>query len=60
MINRQIKKIFCSFNTKIELQRFKSLYQRIKTQSKFSKLQIIAIQKRTFEAVVDFLNTLNV
>lgn len=52
--------VFCSFNTKIELQRFKSLYQRIKTQSKFSKLQIIAIQKRTFEAVVDFLNTLNV
>lgn len=52
--------VFCSFNTGIELQRFKSLYQRIKTQSKFSKLQIIAIQKRTFEAVVDFLNTLNV
>ncbi|EUC82646.1 PF08878 domain protein [Streptococcus sp. CM6] len=51
--------VFCGFNTTIELRRIKSIYQRINTQSRFSKLQIIAIQKETFQAVVDFLNTLH-
>lgn len=52
--------IFCSYSTTIDLEKIKELYRRINVKNNFSKLQIITIQKKTFEAVVDFLYKLNI
>lgn len=52
--------VFCSFSTTINLEKIENLYKKIKKENNFSKLQIIAIQKETFQAIVDFLNTLQI
>jgi len=52
--------VFCSYSTTIDLEKIEALYKGICAKNNFSKLQIIAIQKNTFEAVVDFLYSLNV
>ena len=51
--------VFCSFSTTINLKKIETLYKKIKKENNFSKLQIIAIQKETFQAIVDFLYILN-
>lgn len=50
--------VFCSYESMIEVERIKSIYKNISEQELYSKLQIIAIQKGTFEAIIDFLNSL--
>lgn len=52
--------VFCSYSTTIDLEKIEALYNRISAENNFSKFQIIAIQKETFEAIVDFLYNLNV
>lgn len=50
--------IFCIFNTTIDLTSFTKLYNSILNSNKFSKLKLIAIQKQTYQAIIDFLTTL--
>lgn len=52
--------VFCSYSTTIDLEKIEALYNRISAENNFSKLQIITIQKETFEAIVDYLYNLNV
>ena len=50
--------VFCVFDTKIDLAKIEELYNSILKSKKFSKLKLIAIQKQTYQAIIDFLATL--
>ena len=50
--------VFCVFDTKIDLSKIEELYNSILKSKKFSKLKLIAIQKQTYQAIIDFLATL--
>jgi hypothetical protein len=49
---------FCPFSSEINRQKILDIHNTIKNSGIFSKLQIIAIQKQTMEAVIDFLKDL--
>ncbi|EAH8148660.1 DUF1837 domain-containing protein [Campylobacter coli] len=50
--------VFCIFDTKIDSIELEKLYNLILTSNKFSKLKLIAIQKQTYQAIIDFLAAL--
>ena len=50
--------VFCPFSSGINRQKILDIHNAIKNSGIFSKLQIIAIQKQTMEAVIDFLKDL--
>ena len=50
--------VFCIFNSTINLTNLSNLYNSILSSKKFSKLKLIAIQKQTYQAIIDFLVTL--
>lgn len=47
--------VFCLFNSTIEKDAIIKLHHSIMASKKFSDLKIIAIQKRTYQTLVDFL-----
>ena len=47
--------VFCIFDSKIDSIELKKLYNSILSSNKFSKLKLIAIQKQTYQAIIDFL-----
>lgn len=50
--------VFCVFDSIINLEELEKLYNSILSSNKFSKLKLIAIQKQTYKAIIDFLVTL--
>lgn len=50
--------VFCSFDSDIEEAKVIDIYGKIRNQQLFSNVQIIAIKKKTIEAVVEFLSGL--
>lgn len=50
--------VFCVFDSTIDSIELGKLYNSILSSNKFSKLKLIAIQKRTYQAIIDFLATL--
>ena len=50
--------VFCPFSSEINRQKILDIHNTIKNSGIFSKLQIIAIQKQTVEAVIGFLKDL--
>ena len=50
--------VFCIFNSTIDSIELRKLYNSILSSNKFSKLKLIAIQKQTYQAIIDFLVTL--
>lgn len=50
--------VFCLFDSVIDLSQLDNLYKSILNSNKFSKIRLIAIQKKTFQAVIDYLSTL--
>ena len=50
--------VFCIFNSTINLTNLSNLYNSILSSKKFSKLKLIAIQKQTYQAIIDYLTTL--
>lgn len=50
--------VFCKFNTKINENELMKLYNSILNTNKFSQLNLIAIQKQTYQAIIDYLITL--
>ncbi|WP_455078468.1 Hachiman antiphage defense system protein HamA [Peptostreptococcus stomatis] len=50
--------VFCLFDTVIDLNKIDNLNKSILKSNKFSKIRLIAIQKETFKAVIDYLHTL--
>lgn len=50
--------VFCLFDSKIDDKKILELYRRIKEPNIFSDLIIIAIQKHTYQAVLDYLSEL--
>ncbi|OUT18369.1 Hachiman antiphage defense system protein HamA [Campylobacter concisus] len=50
--------VFCLFNTKIDQNELMKLYNSIFNTNKFSQLKLIAIQKQTYQAIIDYLTTL--
>lgn len=50
--------VFCVFDSIIDSIQLIKLYESILNSNKFSKLKLIAIQKQTYQAVIDFLATL--
>lgn len=50
--------VFCTFNTTIDSRELRKLHKSILSSKKFSKLKLIAIQKQTYQAIIDFLVTL--
>lgn len=50
--------VFCVFNTKIDQIELMKLYNSIFNTNKFSQLKLIAIQKQTYQAIIDYLTTL--
>ena len=51
--------VFCVVQQKINLEKIIDLYKQIFNSKCFLEIKIIAIQKTTFEDVIDFLITLN-
>ncbi len=47
--------VFCLFNSVIELNKVDEVYNSIFSSNKFLKLKLIAIQKQTYQAIIDFL-----
>ena len=50
--------MFCIFNSTIDSIELRKLHDSILSSNKFSKLKLIAIQKQTYQAIIDFLVTL--
>lgn len=50
--------VFCIFDSTIDSIELRKLYNSILSSNKFSKLKLIAIQKQTYQAIIDFLVTL--
>lgn len=50
--------VFCMFDSKIDKNKISELYKSIKKTNIFSKLKLIAIQKKTYEAILEYLNEL--
>lgn len=50
--------VFCLFDSVIDSSKLNNLYISILESNKFSKIRLIAIQKQTFQAVIDYLSTL--
>lgn len=50
--------VFCIFDSTIDSIELGKLYNSILSSNKFSKLKLIAIQKQTYQAIIDFLVTL--
>ncbi|AIZ37216.1 Hachiman antiphage defense system protein HamA [Parvimonas micra] len=50
--------VFCLFDSVIDSFKLSNLYISILKSNKFSKIRLIAIQKQTFQAVIDYLSTL--
>jgi hypothetical protein len=50
--------VFCIFDSTIDSKELRKLYNSILRSNKFSKLKLIAIQKQTYQAIIDFLVTL--
>lgn len=50
--------VFCIFDSTIDSTELRKLYNSILSSNKFSKLKLIAIQKQTYQAIIDFLVTL--
>lgn len=50
--------VFCIFDSIIDSIELGKLYNSILSSNKFSKLKLIAIQKQTYQAIIDFLVTL--
>lgn len=50
--------VFCLFDSVIDQSQLDNLYKSILNSNKFSKIRLIAIQKKTFQAVIDYLSTL--
>lgn len=50
--------VFCLFDSVIDSSKLNELYISISKSNKFSKIRLIAIQKQTFQAVIDYLSTL--
>lgn len=50
--------VFCLFDSVIDSSKINNLYVSISKSNKFSKIRLIAIQKQTFQAVIDYLATL--
>lgn len=50
--------VFCIFDSTIDSIKLKKLYNSILSSNTFSKLKLIAIQKQTYQAIIDFLVTL--
>ena len=50
--------VFCIFDSTINSIELGKLYNSILSSNKFSKLKLIAIQKQTYQAIIDFLVTL--
>lgn len=50
--------MFCVFDSTIGTIELRELYNSILKSNKFSKLKLIAIQKQTYQAIIDFLITL--
>jgi hypothetical protein len=50
--------VFCSFDSNIDEAKVESIYEKIREQELFSNVKIIAIQKKTMEAVVEYLSGL--
>lgn len=50
--------VFCIFDSTIDSEKLSELYNTILSSNKFSKLKLIAVQKQTYQAIIDFLVTL--
>ena len=50
--------VFCIFDSTIDSEKLSELYNTILISNKFSKLKLIAVQKQTYQAIIDFLVTL--
>lgn len=50
--------VFCVFDSIIDSIELDNLYNSILSSNKFSKLKLIAIQKQTYQSIIDFLVTL--
>lgn len=50
--------VFCLFDSVIDSSKLNNLYISILKSNKFSKIKLLAIQKQTFQAVIDYLSTL--
>lgn len=50
--------VFCVFDLIIDSIELDNLYNSILSSNKFSKLKLIAIQKQTYQSIIDFLVTL--
>lgn len=50
--------VFCLFNSVIDSDELDKLYTSISNSKKFSKIKLIVIQKKTFQAIIDYLGTL--
>ena len=50
--------VFCLFDSTIDLNRLTKLYNSILTSNNFSKLRLIAVQKKTYKEILDFLEIL--
>ena len=50
--------VFCIFDSTIDSIELRKLYNSILSSNKFSKLKLIAIQKQTYQAIIDYLTTL--
>lgn len=47
--------VFCMFDSKIDNKKISKLYQSIKDSNVFSDLILIAIQKKTYQAILEYL-----
>lgn len=50
--------VFCLFDSTIDLNKLSKLYNSILTSNNFSKLRLIAVQKKTYKEILDFLKIL--
>ncbi|WP_366496322.1 Hachiman antiphage defense system protein HamA [Arcanobacterium phocae] len=50
--------VFCKFDCTIDETQLEKVYQSILHSNAFSNVRLIAIQKQTYQAIVDFLSTL--
>lgn len=50
--------VFCLFDSTIDLNKLSKLYNSILTSNNFCKLRLIAVQKKTYKEILDFLKIL--
>lgn len=50
--------VFCTFDSKIDNNKISELYKSIKGSDIFSNLKLIAIQKQTYQAIIEYLSGL--